>query len=65
MALRSSIFQQGVRRLKASASGLLQGRTRLQLDAAAGPDDLDRVWQAECVEMDAILDRKDPGRSWK
>lgn len=31
-------------------------------DDAAEPGDMDRVWRAECEEMDAILDRKDPGR---
>jgi len=62
MVILRPLFQRGVRRLKASASGLLQGRTRRQLDAAAGPDELDRAWQAECVEMDVILGRKNSGK---
>jgi hypothetical protein len=31
-------------------------------DDAAEPGDFDRVWRAECDEMDAILGRKDPDR---
>jgi hypothetical protein len=36
--------------------------TPRQSDDAAGLGDMDRVWRAECEEMDAILDRKNPGR---
>lgn len=45
--------------VKSLWSGLLSSRR----DAAAEPGDLDRVWHAECEEMDAILRRNDPGRS--
>lgn len=30
-------------------------------DDAASPGDLDRLWRAECEEMNAILRRKKPG----
>jgi len=36
--------------------------TPCRSDDAAEPGDLDRVWRAECDEMAAILERKNPGR---
>ena len=36
----------------------VQGRT----DDLAERESLDQIWRAECNEMAAILERKDPGR---
>jgi hypothetical protein len=65
MAFWAVLFRRSARRLKTGVTVLLQGLTPRRPDDAAGPDDLDRVWRAECEEMDAILGRKDPGRSCK
>jgi len=65
MVILRPLFQRSVRRLQNRAAFLLQGRALRRPNNGAGPDDLDRVWQAECVEMAAILDRKDPDRSRK
>jgi|AntRauMFilla1563_2_1112583.scaffolds.fasta_scaffold133280_2 hypothetical protein len=62
MALWADLFRRSVLRLNAGVTVLLQGLTPRRPDDAAGLDDLDRVWRAECDEMDAILGRKDPGR---
>jgi hypothetical protein len=37
-------------------------QTRRQIDDQAENECLDQIWRAECNEMDAILERKDPGR---
>lgn len=42
----------------------LLGRRRVQgrTDDLAERESLDQIWRAECTEMAAILERKDPGR---
>lgn len=52
----------GLRRLTTGLHKVWRLLTPRRSDDAAEPGDLDRVWRAECEEMDAILDRKDPGR---
>ena len=52
----------GLRRLMIYVNSLWRGLLSSRSDDAAEPADLDRVWRAECEEMDAILTRKDPGR---
>lgn len=61
MILRLPRFRLGLRRLKTPVNSLWQALTSRRSDDAAEPGDLDRVWRAECDEMDAILGRKDPG----
>lgn len=52
----------GLRRLTNDVHTVLRSLRLLRSDDAAEPGDLDRVWRAECDEMDAILERKAPGR---
>ena len=52
----------GLRRLNIHVRSLWRGLVRRRSDGAAEPGDLDRLWRAECDEMDAILERGDPGR---
>lgn len=58
----ASCFWIGLRRLNIHEKSLWRGLLSSRSDEAAEPGDLDRVWRAECEEMDAILGRKDPGR---
>lgn len=55
-------FRAGLRRLANDVHKVWRSLTSRRSDDAAEPGDMDRVWRAECEEMDAILDRKDPGR---
>ena len=57
-----SRFRIGIRRVPNDVHTLWQTLVPRRSDDAAEPVDLDRVWRAECEEMDAILERKDPGR---
>jgi hypothetical protein len=62
MKFWASRFRTGLRRLNIHKNSLWQALTSRRSDDAAEPGDLDRVWRAECEEMDAILGRQDPGR---
>lgn len=53
-------FRPGFRRLTDGVCTLWRSLVPRR-DDAGEPGDLDRVWRAECEEMDAILRRKDPG----
>lgn len=52
-------FWTSLRRLTNDARTLWRALMPRRSDNAADPGDLDRVWRAECEEMDAILARKD------
>jgi hypothetical protein len=62
MKFSPSRFRTGLRRLTNDIHKSWQSLTLRRSDDAAEPDDLDRIWQAECQEMDSILERKAPGR---
>lgn len=51
-----------LRRLNIHVSSLCRGLVPRRSDGAAEHGDLDRLWRAECDELDAILERGDPGR---
>jgi hypothetical protein len=65
MKFGASRFQKGLRRLPNDVHTLWRALAPRRSDDAAELGDLDRLWRAECEEMDAILGRKDPGRSRK
>jgi len=62
MKFLASRFRTCLRRLNIHENLLWRGWLLSRSDDVAESDDLDRVWRAECEEMDAILGRKDPGR---
>lgn len=62
MKFWASRFWTGIRRLKIHVNSLWRGLLPSQSDDAADSGDLDRLWRAECEEMNAIPGRKDPGR---
>jgi hypothetical protein len=55
MKFWTSRFQNGLRRLKSHVNSLWRGLIPRRPDDAAEPGDLDRLWRAECDEMDATL----------
>ncbi len=57
-----SRFQKDLLRMMNDAHALWWALRPRRSDDAAEPGDLDRVWRAECEEMDAILGRNYPGR---
>lgn len=62
MRFSASRFQTSLLRLPNDVRTLWWALVPRRSDDAAELGDLDRVWRAECEEMDAILGRKDPGR---
>jgi hypothetical protein len=55
MKFWTSRFQNGLRRLKSHVNSLWRVLIPPRPDGAAEPGDLDRLWRAECDEMDATL----------
>lgn len=62
MKFWASRFWTGLQRLNIDMNSLWRVLLSSRSDDAADPSDLDRIWGAECDEMDAIHGRKDPGR---
>lgn len=62
MKFWASRFWTGLQRLKIHMNSLWRVLLSSRSDDAADPSDLDRIWRAECDEMDAIHGRKDSGR---
>ncbi len=55
-----SRFQKGLWRAPNDVRTLWWALAPRRSDDASGPGDLDRVWRAECDEMNAILKRREP-----
>jgi hypothetical protein len=62
MKFLPSRFRTGLRRLTNDVHTSWRALTVRRPDETAEPGELDRVWRAECEEMDVILGRKDPKR---